>query len=204
MKYQKVKGHWNYCFIFSDGMFYVGESGDKYCCERWQPSRYKETVVQPYIERDGWENIRKVVLCDGLTETQALQLENLLILEARKGGWCINKQRSGGYQRDNPKEYRQQWYKDHREEKLEYQKQYHKNNPDYRKKWFKKHRDEHLEKMKLYNEQRRSTPEGKIYGRVANFNRLHPDKVIETPKEAKNKYLEYGYIPSYIKTDDLI
>lgn len=26
---------------------------------------------------------------------------------------------------------------------------------------------------------------------------------IETPLEAKNKYLEYGYIPSYIKNDDM-
>lgn len=203
MKYQKVKGHWNYCFIFSDGMFYIGESGDKYCCERWQPSRYKNTVVAPYIEKEGWENIRKVVLCDGLTKEQALQLEDLLILEASKGGWCINKQRSGNIT-SNRCEYYKQIYRDKRIEKLEYQKQYHKNNPDYRKKWFKKHRDEHLEKMKLYNEQRRSTPEGKIYGRVANFNRLHPDKVIETPLEAKNKYLEYGYIPSYIKNDDLV
>ena len=54
------------------------------------------------------------------------------------------------------------------------------------------------------NKKRLSTPEGKIYNRVHRYNEYHPDRKIETPLEAKNKYLEYGYIPSYIKNDDLV
>lgn len=139
MKYQKVKGHWNYCFIFSDGMFYIGESGCKYCSDRWNPSNYSHTVVKPYIEKDGWENIKKIVLCDGLTKEQALQLEDLLIQEARKGGWCINKERSGGNRRveweienkDKRKEYRRIYYQKYRESNREkyneYMRKYHKN-----------------------------------------------------------------------------
>lgn len=49
----------------------------------------------------------------------------------------------------------------------------------------------------------RSTPEGKIYNRVCAFNHYHPDQIKETPLEAKQKYLQWGYIPDYIKSDDL-
>ena len=140
MKYQKVNGHWNYCFIMPDGMFYIGESGKKYCSTRWSQTQYKNTVVQPYIEKYGWENIRKVVLKDGLTEEQALQLEDLLIQEARKGGWCINRLRSGGNRKekwetenkDRRKEYRRLYYQEYREKNREkyneYMRKYHKKN----------------------------------------------------------------------------
>ena len=47
------------------------------------------------------------------------------------------------------------------------------------------------------------TPEGKVYNRVNAFNQRHPDRAVETPLEAKLKYLETGYIPDYIKNDDL-
>ena len=48
-----------------------------------------------------------------------------------------------------------------------------------------------------------STSEGKIYNRVNAFNHDHPDRAIETALEAKNKYLQTGYIPDYIKNNDL-
>lgn len=54
-----------------------------------------------------------------------------------------------------------------------------------------------------YRMAERSKPEGKIYNRVTSFNQKHPDKMTETPMEAKRKYLETGYIPPYIKNDDL-
>lgn len=192
MKYPKVKGHWNYCFIFSDGMFYIGESGKKYCSHRWQPTQYKYTVVQPYIERDGWENIRKVVLCDGLTKEQALQLEDLLIQEARKGGWCINKLCSGNIYIENTKKYMKQYYTNHKEKMSTQKKQKYQSN-----------KEQIIEKQKEYCKKRNSTPEGKIYYRVQTFNRDNPDKAIETGLEARQKYLETGYIPTYIKNNDL-
>lgn len=56
--------------------------------------------------------------------------------------------------------------------------------------------------QKNYDLKRYSSPEGKIYDRVKTYNRNHTQ--IETPLEAKNKYLKWGYIPSYIKNNDLI
>lgn len=159
-KYPKVKGWWCYCLITPNGMFYIGQS-KKQCSSRWYPRGYKNKAIYPYIEKYGWDNIRKVVLCDGLTEDQAIKLEGLLIEEARKGGWCINKLSSGGKWRDNPKEYGNAWSRN-----------------------------------------RDTKNDRKIYKRVCNYNCTHTP--IETPLEAKQKYLEYGYIPSYIKNDDLL
>lgn len=42
-------------------------------------------------------------------------------------------------------------------------------------------------------------PENQVYIKVKNFNRLHPDKVVETPLEAKQKYIATGYVPTYVK-----
>lgn len=182
-KYPKVKGHWNYCFIFPDGMFYIGRSGgkdgNKQCCQRWVPKHYKDKSVWNHIEKYGWENTQKVVLCDGLTEEQSKQLEDLLIQEARKGGWCINDYRSGEITKDN-KTYQREWQR----KKLQ--------NDEYKL----LHKNREIE--------RRKTPEVKIYHRVSSFNKCHPDRMIETPLEAKQKYIETGYIPNYIKNKDLI
>lgn len=60
---------------------------------------------------------------------------------------------------------------------------------------------EHQEERKQYNKQRRETPEGRIYDRVKAYNQNHTP--IETPLEARDKYLSDGYIPTYIKNDDL-
>lgn len=163
MKYKKVTGWWVYGHITPNGKIYIGCSGDKYQSSRLNPNKYKRGSLQPYIEKYGWDNIKHIVFKDGLTQKQAEQLEDLLITQAKNDGWCINKKNSSGFERDNPQDYRKQYYK-------------------------KQH----------------STPEGKIYNRVNVFNRDHPDRKIETPLEAKNKYLEYGYIPSYIKNNDLV
>lgn len=177
-KYPKVEGWWCYCLITPDGMFYIGCSGRKECCDRWNPSGYKNKTIYSYIEKYGWDNIRKVVLCDCLTEYQAKQLEDLLIQEARKGGWCINKNRSGLIEKENRK--------------------------GYMKNFNCLYKIDHCKEIRLYNKQRNSSIEGKIYNRVCNFNRDHPNLKTETPLEAKQKYLEWGYIPSYIKSDDLL
>ena len=92
------------------------------------------------------------------------------------------------------------------------------NKQDYYKELHKKYYDEHKEELRgkhkeyynktkdiksKYSKQRNSTPEGKIYYRVSSFNRDHPDRKIETALEAKQKYLETGYIPDYVKNDDI-
>lgn len=57
------------------------------------------------------------------------------------------------------------------------------------------------EYRKQYDKQRLSTPERIIYYRVRNYNKYHTP--IETPMEGKQKYLQWGYIPVYVKNDDL-
>ena len=111
-KYPKTTGHYNYAHILPNEMFYIGES-NKQPCYRWQPSRYKNTVLGPYIKQYGWENIKHVILKDGLTKEQSEQLEDLLIQEATRLGFCLNKRRSGGIERDNPKEYRCEYQREY-------------------------------------------------------------------------------------------
>ena len=157
---------------------------------------YQRTALQYYIDQYGWDNISTTIVTEGLTKKEAELLEDKLIKEGWKRGDCINKQGSGGDFRDNPKKY----YQDNKEEiKVRY-KQYYQDHKEEKHKYYQDHKEEkHIYDKKLYD-----TPEGRIYHRVKSFNRRHPDKAIETPMEARQKYIETGYIPSYIKNDDLI
>lgn len=190
-KYQKVTGSWTYGHIVvPEKLIYIGSSDQPECNRRWNPSGYRGTELYPYIKKYGWGNIKHIVFKDGLTPKQAEQLEDLLIKQAKIDGWCINKQGSGGESRDNPKEYKKQYDVEHKDEN---------------RKYYKDNREKLLEQKKQYYKTHKEiwlTPEKIIYRRVANYNRRHQS--IETPLEAKNKYLEYGYIPSYIKNDDLV
>ena len=180
-KYPKVTGWWVYAHLTPDYQFIYpgysgGKDGNKQCCCRWQPNNYKGTSLEPYIEQYGWDNLIHVVIQDGLTEEQAEIIEGALIKQAKADGWCINKQNSGGEAKNNPNEYKRTWAL---------------NNLD-------KSRKQKRDSAK----RNYIKTENKIYVRVKNYNRNHTP--IETPLEAKNKYLEYGYIPSYIKCDDLL
>ena len=61
------------------------------------------------------------------------------------------------------KQYNKQNYAEHREERLEYKKQWRADNSDYDKQWHAEHRDERIEKMKQYNAERYATIEGYAY-----------------------------------------
>lgn len=178
-KYQETSGYWVYAHVLPTKEVYIGMSKLQ-PWQRWNKSQYKTSVLAPYIEQYGWENIQHKVFIDSLTKEQAEQVEDWFIHKATADGFCINKNRSGGCARCDikayQKQYNKQWEEDHKEERKAYKKQYRK--------------------------QRYSTPECKIYHRVNNYNRNHTQ--IETPAEAKQKYLEFGYIPNYIKNDDLI
>lgn len=189
MKYQKTEGFYVYAHITPEKEVYIGISKQQ-PQKRWNPSNYKRTALEPYIERFGWENIEHLVIQDNLTKEQALKLEDWFITNATKDEFCINKNRSGLIASD-VNVYKRK-YKTENEEYRERQK-------TCQKQWYLEHREEH----KAYDKQRRASPEGKIYNRVASYNQKHPDKAIETPAEAKRKYLENGVIPSYIKNDDL-
>lgn len=179
INYQTTTDYWVYAHITPDGLFYIGTSQQQ-PCDRWRQSAYKETALYEYIQKYGWENIKHFIFKDGLTREQAMQLEDLLIQEATEKGYCINKQRSGLIEVSDRNAYNRQLYAENEQFRE-------------RRKVYKK----------AYMKQRNSTPEGKIYYRVASYNKYHPDLKVETPLEAKKKYLENGYLPDYIKNDDL-
>ena len=204
-KYNITNGWWVYVHRTPDGMYYVGysggEDGNKQPNERWQPYQYQHTTLLPYIENGEWANIQHLVIKDGLTEDEAKHWENRLICIYRSIGRCLNKQRSGGItKQDN---YKKTYYQEHRNELLEKTKKYQEEHKDERKQYKQKYYQEHQEELKTVFKKRNQTPEGKIYNRVTNYNRLHPNQIKETPLEAKQKYLEYGYILDYIKNNDI-
>lgn len=212
-KYQETSGYWVYAHTAPNGMYYIGIS-KRHPYQRWDKSRYKSSALAPYIEQYGWNNIQHKVLIDGLTKEQAEQWEDRIIQALSMNGLCINKHRSGGYARDDKKAYmkqynedhkeeRKQWYEDHKEEYKARQKRYNEDHKEELKAYSKQWYEDHKEELKTYNKQLRSTPEGKIYNRVKAYNQYHPNEAIETPMEAKQKYLQWGYIPAYIKNDDL-
>ena len=183
-----------YCHTTPDGMYYIGMSRRK-LNKRWGPSYYKNTSLESYIQEYGWDNIKHTVLAVVDSKHEAETLEDEIIYALQLNNLNINERRSGGHYRDKDdvfikaKQEQNKAYKNsHKDELLNYYSEYHK---------------KHLSKRKLHRKKMRSTPEGKIYNTVTSFNQKHPDLAIETPKEARDKYLATGYIPQYIKHDDI-
>lgn len=225
--YPKTTGWWTYIIKTPNNMYYSGygggRNGNEQPKERWKPNLYKDKSLWAYIEEFGWESLEKIVLADNLTKEQALYLEDRLICMYRSIGRCINKRRSGLIKKNNPHLYNVEkskyYWKTHKEELKEKSKSYHKEHKEEILKQCEEYRKDHREELnnkqkeyyknhsderKQYSKQWRSTIEGRIYDRVHSFNQKHPDRKIETPLEAKQKYLQRGYIPNYIKNDDLV
>ena len=220
-KYPKVTGWWVYAHLTPDYQFIYpgysgGKNGNKQCYQRWIPRDYKSTALWPYIEQYGWDNLIHIVIQDGLTKEQAEIIEGALIKQAKADGWCINQRYSGGVcknedyfkqyreeHKDKLREKNKQYYEENKEKLCQKYKQYREEHKEQYKQYNKQWREEHKDAMQQYKKQYNSSPEGKIYNRVTNFNRSHPDQIKETPLEAKKRYLETGYIPSYIKNNDL-
>ena len=174
-----------YAHILPTKDVYFGETKQK-TYQRWNPSAYNGKFKK-LIELYGWDNIEHIIVAEGLTYRQARIIENALIIQGWKDGFCVNERISGI---NDLKEYQRKWKKEHyerdREKILERIK-----TPKYK------------EKARLRDIKRNQTTERKIYRRVCDYNRYHPDLKKETPLEAKQKYLQWGYIPDYIKSDDL-
>lgn len=230
-KYPNVTGWWVYVIKTPDNMYYPGysggEDGNKQISDRWQPKYYKSTALKPYLNE--WENLEKIIVTDGLTKDQAKDLEDQLICMYKQLNCCLNKQRSGhrsrkeilneynnsekGFQcrlryrqSEKGKEtiYKCTHTEEFKQHQKEYNRQYRETHKEERNKYDKQYREDHKEEIKEKKKVAYSKPENKIYARVNSFNKIHPELKIETGSEAKNKYLEYGYIPSYIKNNDLI
>jgi len=208
----KVYTHWT-----PDGMVYVGVTSQK-LYNRWKPSAYKGKSLWFFIEKFGWENIEHKVIFEFDNKEEALNKEDELIQYYRELGICINKQRSGHITLDmtsytkeynethsvHIKERKKRWNTDNADKiKMQtalYRITHKSERSEYNHKYYEEHKKEELE----YGKKLRSTPEGKIYDRVKTFNRRNPDKITVTPLEAKQNYLKYGFIPDFIKNDDLV
>lgn len=163
-------------------VYYTGVTTD--VKQRWRQCEYKGTALWLYIEQFGWDNIKHVVVIDGLTYKKSREVEDMLIHCYKSLGRCINQRRSGLIEVSDHQTYIRKYMYNRR-----------KNDTDFAK---RQRLSDNKHKRAIL-----ATPEGKIYNRVNGFNRRHPDRAIETPLEAKRKYLESGYIPDYIKRDDL-
>lgn len=147
-KYPKTTGHYNYAHILQNKMCYFGRSKQQ-PSKRWRPSVYKNTALQPGIEEFGWDNIEHIVIQDGLSKRQSEVLEDWLIKNATKDGFCLNDRRSGGIERDNLKEYKREY--SHTDKYKEYHREYDKkrNQTEKRKEYL--HEYYKTEKYKEYN-----------------------------------------------------
>lgn len=195
-------------------MYYIGSTAQD-IKKRWQKSSYIGTSLWPYIERYGWKNIEHSVFAEGLDRETAYRLEDTLILLHRGFGCCINEKRSGLIAID-PVAYNKWLYENNPElleRKRRHQREKRANDPEYAERRRQENRvmlrnryandQEYAERKRQYARNKMSTPEGKIYDRVKKFNYAHPDRITESPLEARNNYIKYHIIPQYIKHDDL-
>lgn len=198
----KVYEHWT-----PDNEVYVGITSMN-MKKRWKPSSYQETALQPYIERYGWDNIEHKVVFESDNEEEALKKEDELIQYYRELGICINKQRSGLIYKNDPTLYQREFREENKDTINEWYRNDYKENPEKYRSIQRRYRENHLEderaRVRETVKKWRSTPEGRIYTRVASYNQRHPDKITITPLEAKNNYLQFGIIPDFIKKDDLV
>ena len=161
-----------YQHVTPDGMYYFGQSQNVERRWRNNGAEYKETALQPYIEKYGWDNIKHIVLFRDQTRKNALWIEDFLIETAQEDGVCINQQRSGNISKDedyhlNYRQENREHYRLHREENREHyremRREHYQKNKDKIREYNRQYREEHKEQMKEYrrknrdkiNEQRR-------------------------------------------------
>lgn len=155
----KTTGWWCYTITTPDNMVYVGVSQGKKTENRWQPSCYKTTSLQPYIEKYGWENLKHEIVKQCMTKQEAFDLENELIErygeEGRKinkvgsGGWTLDKEKKMKYDRDLKRKWNTEHTEEHRERSRLYYEE-HKNDVDFKNKR-RKYREEHSAEWKEYH-----------------------------------------------------
>ena len=142
-----------YQHVTPDGMYYFGQTQNVE--QRWSNNGalYKGTALQPYIEKFGWDNIQHIVLFRDQTRENALWIEDFLITTAQEDGVCINKKRSGLVSKEEG--YKQQYYQQNREKRLEHRRGYYQKNRDKSKKYYEQNRDEILERSQDYYQKNR-------------------------------------------------
>jgi len=149
-KYEAIQGYWVYSiYVPSVNKYYIGTS-KRQCCQRWQKSQYKSTILNQYLNE--WDSMTKTVLVDGLTKEQAYQYEDNIIQALKMNDLCINERRSGLIRVNDVnaymKQYQKQWKLDNPEYQKEYHKQYHETNPEYKKQYNKQYYEKNKEQTK--------------------------------------------------------
>lgn len=183
-KYPKTTGYWVYVHRTPDNMCYVGYSGCKYLCQRWNPKMYASHSLQPYIQKYGWDNIEHLVVVDNLTYEQALYWEDRLIKMYTEIGCCINQIGSGGWTLDKEKvkEHSRDYY--YRPEVKEHRREY-RQRPEVKEKY----RDE---AKKYYYENKEMCLEKKHRYYTENRDKILEKKLIYTQNHKLEKQ-EYDH-----------
>ena len=123
-----------YQHVTPDGMYYHGQTNDiKRRCE-YNGIHYRDTSINTYIEKYGWDNIQHIVLYENLPYDDALKIEDSLIISGWEKGNCINKRRSGNvskddiyireYQRGYQRGYQREYYEKNKDKLIRYQREY--------------------------------------------------------------------------------
>lgn len=116
------------------GKVYVGMSGLK-PNERFYPSSYKKTTLQPFIKKYGWENITHVIIIKDLTKEEAKKYEQDNIDFYGNKGVLINKNKSGNISSDM-KMYQKIYRENHKEESKEYREKHKERISILKKNWY--------------------------------------------------------------------
>ena len=182
-----------YQHVTPDGMYYFGQTQNVE--QRWKNNgaAYKETALYPYIEQYGWDNIQHIVLFENQSKEDALWIEDFLITTAQEDGVCINKNRSGLVSKEEG--YKQQYYEENKDKRLEYQKQYYEQNKqqkrEQQKQYYEENKDKILEKQKQYYEQNKQQKREQ----QKQYYEENKDKILEYQKQYyeqnKDKKREY-------------
>lgn len=187
----------NYVYVhhvIDADLYYVGRTSQE-PKQRFQRACYKGTGIYEYTNKKyscllNDPNINTTIM-SVRNKNQSKLIEDRLILFFKNIDKSLNKFRSGinGSQ---------QYRIEHREERIQQCKDWRALNEEHVKNYNKQYKDTHKDEIKERIKKWRSTPAGIIYSKVESFNRHHPDKKVETALEARNKFLESGYIPDYI------
>lgn len=183
-----------YKHITPDGMVYVGITNS--IKDRWYRSLYRCDPFKYWIKQFGWDNIIHEVVFEGLSKDEAAVIEDNLIDIYSSIGKSLNTNRSGKQHSVDDRLFC--LLKDSKKMMLKINKNY----PEIIKAQLKTKNSKNYKKYKQTND-------WVIYRRVSGYNKVRKmqgklDKIYETPLEAKQKYLDFGYIPDYIKNDDLV
>ena len=151
-----------YQHVTPDGLYYFGQTND--IKRRWEANgcHYKETALQPYIEKYGWDNIQHIVLFRDQTKENALWIEDFLIETAREDGVCINKNRSGLLSKEEG--YKQEYYEQNKEQILEQKRQYYEQNKDKKQQYYEENKQQKREYQRKYYQRKKEEKQFKELG----------------------------------------